>query len=92
MSETNWDEVSYVISSQYRIETMRRLAAGPTTPSEIANAASVSLSHVSRALQELESQSLVTPKVSENRTKGRVYGLTERGEAIWGTIETENMV
>jgi len=92
MSETNWDEVSYVISSQYRIETIRRLASGPTTPSEIAADASVSLSHVSRALQELESQSLVALKVSEERTKGRVYGLTERGETIWDTIEAQNMV
>lgn len=92
MNETDWDEVSYVISSQYRVETMRRLAAGPTTPSEIAAGASVSLSHVSRALQELNNQSLVTLKVSEDRTKGRVYGLTETGEAIWDTIESENMV
>jgi len=92
MSETNWDEVSYVISSQYRIETMRRLATGPTTPSEIAADAAVSLSHVSRALQELSTESLVTLKVSEDRTKGRVYGLTERGETIWNIIETENMV
>jgi DNA-binding HxlR family transcriptional regulator len=92
MSETDWDEVSYVISSQYRIETMRRLATGPTTPSEIAAEASVSLSHVSRALQELTKQSLVTLKVSEDRTKGRVYGLTDTGENIWETIEAENMV
>ena len=92
MNETDWDEVSYVISSQYRVETMRRLAAGPTTPSEIAAGASVSLSHVSRALHELNNQSLVTLKVSEDRTKGRVYGLTETGEAIWDTIESENMV
>lgn len=91
MSETDWDEVSYVISSRYRVETMKRLAVGPTTPSQIASDASVSLSHVSRALKELSSQSLVTLKVSEDRTKGRVYGLTEAGETIWNTIEAENM-
>jgi DNA-binding HxlR family transcriptional regulator len=68
MSETNWDEVSYVISSQYRIETIRRLASGPTTPSEIAADASVSLSHVSRALQVVERNSLFALKLSEERT------------------------
>jgi len=92
MSETDWDEVSYVISSQYRVETMRRLATGPTTPSEIASEASVSLSHVSRALQELSDKSLVSLKVSQDRTKGRVYGLTETGRKIWETIENQNMV
>jgi DNA-binding transcriptional ArsR family regulator len=92
MRETDWDEVSYVISSQYRVETMRRLAAGPTTPSEIASGASLSLSHVSRALQELSDQSLVTLKVSEERAKGRVYGLTDDGRGVWNTIETQNMV
>lgn len=91
MSETDWDEVSYVISSRYRVETMRRLAVGPTTPSQIAEDASVSLSHVSRALKELSGQSLVTLKVSEDRTKGRVYGLTDTGRTIWETIEAENM-
>jgi DNA-binding MarR family transcriptional regulator len=92
MSETDWDEVSYVISSQYRVETMRRLSEGPTTPSEIASEASLSLSHVSRALQELSEQNLVTLKVSEDRAKGRVYGLTDRGGMIWDTIENQNMV
>jgi DNA-binding MarR family transcriptional regulator len=91
MNETDWDEVSYVISSRYRVETMRRLSVGPATPSAIASAASVSLSHVSRALQELSEKSLVTLKVSEDRTKGRVYALTDDGEAIWQTIESENM-
>lgn len=91
MNETDWDEVSYVISSRYRVETMRRLAIGPATPSAIASAASVSLSHVSRALQELSEKSLVTLKVSEDRTKGRVYALTDDGQTIWDTIESENM-
>lgn len=30
--------------------------------------------------------------VSENRKKGRVYGITDHGEGVWETIEAENMV
>jgi hypothetical protein len=30
--------------------------------------------------------------VSEDRKKGRVYGITDHGEAVWETIEAENMI
>ena len=45
--------------------------------------------HVGRDLRE---RSLVELLVSEDRKKGRVYGLTERGSAVWDTIEAENML
>lgn len=91
MTESNWDDVSHVISSRYRTISLRRLAEGPTTPSQIATDSDVSIAHVSRSLQELEDRSLVTLLVSEDRKKGRVYGLTEDGKAVWETIESENM-
>jgi hypothetical protein len=40
----------------------------------------------------LRERSLVDLLVSDDRKKGRVYGLTERGRQIWQTIEAENMV
>lgn len=64
-----WDEVSYVISSRYRVATLKRLQAGPATPSLIATDTDFSIAHISRALQELQEEGLV----SENRRKGRVY-------------------
>jgi predicted transcriptional regulator len=30
--------------------------------------------------------------VSEDRKKGRVYGITDRGERIWNQIQSENML
>ncbi|MBX0323172.1 winged helix-turn-helix domain-containing protein [Halomicroarcula sp. F13] len=87
-----WDEVSYVISSRYRVETLRRLAEGPATPSLIADETDLSIAHVSRALQELRDADLVTLLVSEDRRKGRVYGITDPGLDVWNTIETENML
>jgi DNA-binding transcriptional ArsR family regulator len=92
MSSVNWDDISFVISSRYRVVSMQRLSDGPATPSQIAQDEDVGLSHVSRALQELRDRGLVTLLVSDNRNKGRVYGLTEPGADIWNRIETENMI
>jgi DNA-binding HxlR family transcriptional regulator len=86
-----WDAVSYVISSRYRVHVLERLHEGPTTPSIIASDTEYSISHVSRALQELEEEGLVDLLVSKERRKGRVYGLTDQGETVIETIEAENM-
>lgn len=88
----DWDAISYCISSRYRVVALDRLAEGPATPSQIASDADVGIAHVSRALQELKERSLVTLLVSEDRKKGRVYGLTETGQEVWETVEAENMV
>jgi len=89
---TDWDDVSFVISSQYRIATLRRLATGPATPSQIANDEDAGIAHISRALQRLRKRSVVELLVSDDRKKGRVYGLTDRGTDVWETIEAENMI
>jgi DNA-binding transcriptional ArsR family regulator len=86
-----WDEISYVISSQYRIETLKRLSEGPATPSLIATDQEMDIAHISRALQELKESGLVTLLVSEDRKKGRVYGITEQGSDVWQLIERRNM-
>lgn len=88
----DWDEVGYVISSTYRVAVLQRLAEGPATPSRIAETTDFSLAHVSRALQDLRSRSLVELLVSEDRKKGRVYGITDHGQDVWSTIKAENLV
>jgi predicted transcriptional regulator len=88
----DWDDVSFVISSQYRTAVLKRLAVGPATPSQIATDADVGISHISRALQRLRDREMVELLVSDDRKKGRVYGLTEDGTAVWEKIEAENMV
>lgn len=87
----DWDEIGFVISSRYRIEVIERLADGPATPSGIADDRDLSISHVSRALQSLRRRNLVTLLVPEERKKGRVYGITDRGTEIWEQIESEQM-
>lgn len=88
---TDWDEIGFVISSRYRIIALRRLANGPATPSQIAADESVGIAHVSRALQDLRDKTLVDLLVSDERKKGRVYGLTEHGREVWGTIDDEDL-
>jgi DNA-binding transcriptional ArsR family regulator len=88
----DWDEIGYIISSQYRVTVLRQLADGPATPSGIASASELSIAHISRALGELREHSLVTLLVSEDRKKGRVYGVTDQGEMIWQEIEGQSLI
>ncbi len=87
----DWDAVSDVVSSTYRVAVLERLAIGPATPSQIAEDREIPISHVSRALGRLREQSLVELLVSDDRRKGRVYGITDHGSEIWQTIEAENL-
>jgi len=82
-----WDEYSYVVSSQYRVTTLERLAQGPATPSQIASGGDQKMTHVSRALKELRDRGMVDLLVSEDRKKGRVYGLTDDGRAVREMVE-----
>lgn len=88
---SEWDEVSYVISSSYRVNVLQRLAESPATPSRIAEDIDCPIAHVSRALRGLRERELVDLLVSEDQQKGRVYGITDDGERIWETIETQNL-
>lgn len=87
-----WDDISFVISSKYRVAVLQELAEGPATPSQIASNTGFTISHISRALRGLRGRELAELLVSEDRKKGRVYGLTEQGERVWQKIEAENLV
>lgn len=87
----HWDEVSFVLASTYRVAVLEYLVTGPATPSQLATDTEISISHVSRALGELREEALVELLVSDDRKKGRVYGITEQGTEIWDTIEAENL-
>ena len=91
MTDT-WDHIGFVISSQYRVAVLSRLAEGPATPSQIADDTDRSISHISRALHSLRDRDLVDLLVPEERKKGRIYSLTDRGETVWDRIEAEKLV
>lgn len=87
-----WDEIGFVISSRYRVAVLERLAQGPATPSQIATDSELAIAHISRSLRRLRERDLVELLVSEDRKKGRVYGITDRGDQIWSQIQTKNML
>lgn len=87
-----WDEIGFVISSRYRVAVLRRLAEGPATPSQLASDSGLAIAHISRALRGLRERDLVELLVPEDRKKGRVYGVTERGEEVWSQIQSKNLV
>lgn len=87
-----WNAIGFVISSNYRVTVLGQLNEGPATPSQIANDADVAITHVSRALNELKERDIVELLVPESRRKGRVYGVTEKGERIWEQIEAQNLL
>ena len=88
-TENHWDQVSFVIRSKYRVTVLEQLSDGPATPSSIASYSNLSVSHVSRALQELRDRGLVELLVSEQQRMGRLYGPTGRADKVWMTIESE---
>ncbi len=87
----DWDLVGYVISSSYRQAVLTTLAESPATPSSIADETGIAMAHVSAALTDLRDRDLVQLLVPESRRKGRVYGLTEHGEAVVEVIDEEDL-
>mgnify|MGYP006283465727 FL=1 len=88
----DWDEVSYVISSQYRLAVVDELADEPATPTEIASEAEFATSHVSRAVGRLHDRSIVELTVPESQHVNRQYRLTEKGRRLWDNITEAELV
>lgn len=87
-----WDHIGFIISSQYRVAVLSRLAEGPTTPSQIAEEEDIDIAAVSHALSSLRERGFVDLLVSEDRRKGRVYGITGTGQDLWDDIEQQGLV
>lgn len=81
-----WELVGFALSSRYRYLTLESLAERPAIPSFIANRTGLQIPHVSRALQELKERALVRLLVPEDRSKGRVYGVSIEGRRVVDTI------
>jgi len=86
-----WDEVGFVLGSKYRLTVLEQLYESPATPSTMASQAGINLSHASRALQQLREKDLVELLVPESRRKGRIYGITSRGETVYEQIESHGL-
>lgn len=81
-SGIDWELVGYVAASDYRTRVLAALADDPATPTTISERSGLDVTHVSRSLTELREHEIVELLVPEERSKGRIYGLTDTGNAI----------
>lgn len=84
LSVPMWELVSFA-QGRARKLCLQILEQGPKTPNSIAKSSEIYLSHISRALHELEEKSLVeclTPKLPKNR----IYEITAKGKIVLGKL------
>ncbi|MUV60013.1 winged helix-turn-helix domain-containing protein [Halobacterium sp. CBA1126] len=86
-SGIDWELVGYVAASDYRTRVLAALADDPATPTTISERSDLDVTHVSRSLRELRERGVVELLVPEERSKGRIYGLTDDGAAIASKAE-----
>ncbi|HYC11081.1 MAG TPA: hypothetical protein VEC02_00255 [Nitrososphaerales archaeon] len=73
-----------VLRSTVRVKVLKDLERGPKTPTELASLENEHLSHVCRALAQLQAHGLVTPMPRSSRQ--RYYRTTERGLELCSAV------
>jgi predicted transcriptional regulator len=84
--EINWQDVSFIISSEYRKKVLEKLVF-PQTPSKLSKEININIAHISRALTELESKKLVEC-LTPDSNKGKLYVITAYGKKILSKVST----
>ena len=76
-----WHLIGIIRGSSYRKKIFLSLSTGEKTPTQLVKDVNIKMSHISRALKELQEEKLIaclTPKLR----KHKIYGLTDLGKAI----------
>ncbi|MDH2902076.1 MAG: winged helix-turn-helix domain-containing protein [archaeon] len=79
----------FVVASDTRLKILSWLSQDVSTPTELAKKIQKHLSHVSRALHELQERELVSC-VNPANTKPRVYSLTPQGMSLVNELNSHN--
>ena len=82
-------DIRYIINSKYREYVVQDLSKGISYPTEIKNNHDARLPNVSRALTELQERNVV--KVVADEHPGKLYALTDYGEALVERMEEEGL-
>lgn len=85
-------DAGFIKGSKHRMAVMRRLAESPAIPKDIKTDTDRPYSRVSDAMDDLQSEGLVELLVPDDQKKGRLYGLTDRGESAWQFMIEQGMV
>jgi len=75
---TKWEDVSFIISSRYRMEVLKNLE-NPKMPSKISKELGINKTHISRTLKELKLKKMIKC-LTPNSTKGKLYIITDYGK------------
>ena len=76
-----WELIGKIKSSELRLKVLRILDTGVKTPSELSKESSISSSHISDVIRELEEMKLIECK-NPNLRKGKIYAITNLGKDI----------
>lgn len=79
--ESNWELLSFILASKYRMKILKTLLASPHTPKEISQKTNIRISHVSAVLKTLSEKSLVTCLTPSAR-KGKLYVATDKAKEL----------
>jgi DNA-binding MarR family transcriptional regulator len=85
-------DAGYISSSKHRTAVVRRLYESPAIPKSIKEDTDRQYSRVSEALSDLQDEGIVELLSPEDRKKGRLYALTDRGEEAWEFMLEHDMV
>ena len=90
--EELWELAGYVKGGSHRFDVFCYLARnGATIPSETADELGKTQQRVYDAQEELKREELIELKVPEDKKKGRLHGLTERGRELWDFLVEEGI-
>ena len=82
-----WQDFSFVASSSYRERVLHALSEKPKFPKDLGRETSLRITHVSRALREMRGRGLVECLNPEAKARGRMYGVTEAGSALFAYLD-----
>lgn len=90
--EELWELAGYVKGGSHRFDVFCYLAReGAAIPSETADDLGKTQQRVYDAQEELKREDLIELKVPEGKKKGRLHGLTDRGEESWRFLVDEGI-
>jgi predicted transcriptional regulator len=86
--ETKWEDVSFIIASEYRKKVLKNLDK-PKTPTSLSRELNINKAHISRALSELEDKKMIKC-LTPNSNKGRLYVISDYGKKILSKVSEIN--
>ena len=86
------EDASFIARSPNRTKVTRRLIKGNAMPTQIRADTGQEYSRITEATNSLRDRDLAELVVDEDTKRGRLYAITERGEAAWEYMLENNMV